>query len=228
MSTPSTVLFNSGTALNYQLSNFNHANVSLKRSDLDAAWIELNPLLESFFVDENETIQFMSIEHLWHSLKATDRLMFREFAVGGRFGDANRENFASVFPSSDADAKMKWWMKKQNVGIIPKMAANKTRGKKLAIANRMNYERERPSAALEKRVWLAMLRCKYNQNAAHRAVLLKTRNAKLIEFARGAARANSNEHWGGCVVNGQVVGENVMGGYLEEVRTELQTLNETN
>lgn len=226
MSSDSLVLFNSSTALYFQLSNFNHANVTIKRGDLDSAWIELNPFLETFFVDENETIEFLSIEHLWHALKATDRLMFREFAIGGRFGGVDRENFAQVFSDDEADAKLKWWMKKQNVGIIPKMAANKSRGKKLGISTRMDYERERPAPDLEKRIWLALLRRKYNQNAEHRRLLLKTRNAKLIEFARGAARANSNEHWGGCLVDGRVVGENVMGGYLEEVRNEIQNSTE--
>lgn len=214
-----TVFFNSNSKDYHMLSNFSSAPITIAKAELDPSWAELNPSLASFF--HEETLEFLSVEHLWHALKATDRETFLQFAVGGRFGSADVEAFAAVFCQEKAEQKQKWWMKKNNVGIIPKMAANFRRGTKLGIKKKMQYERERPSADVERRVWLALLERKYKQNGNHAAVLKKTCGRRLIEFARSAAITGSTEHWGGCIVDGKLRGENVMGQYMEETRNKL-------
>lgn len=215
------IYFGSNTKELFPLSNFSHAPIKVSKETLDESWIELNPDLGSFFL-ENEEMTFPSIEHLWHAFKATDRETFLQFSSAGRFGKTDISGFQAVFPLCDAEQKRAFWMAKKNVGIVAKMAADKKRGKRhLGISGKMKYERERPEPKMERKIWLALLARKYQQNETHRDLLKKTRGKKLVEFARQAAQAKTTEHWGGCVVDGVLRGENVMGQYMEEIRDKL-------
>ena len=86
----------------------------------------------------------------------------------------------------------------------------------------MYYSCERLRPELERRIWLQLLDKKYTSNEANREALLATGDKKLIEFARSAAQEGAREHWGGCMKDGELRGDNVMGGYMEETRAALR------
>ena len=204
----------------HMLSNLSAAEVKLSKLDVTPELLEVNPSLLAWLGEE--TFCFPSIEHVWHALKATSKEVFDKFHDAGELAQFTTEAFALFFPKDDqAEKKLNYWSRKNNVGIIPKLASNEKYGKRLGIAKSMNYKRERLEPRLERAGWKTLLHKKYAGNKTHAFCLKTTRNAKLVEFARSAARAGAQEHWGGYINNGVLSGDNVMGLYLEEVRGEL-------
>lgn len=224
--TESFVYFNSNAKepLN-KLSNLNAAPITIGESDLTSELLDVNPELKAW-LSPGEEWSFASIEHLWHALKATDCDTFVEFTAAGRFGKCEAAFFDQLFPGK-GEQKRAFWMRKQNVGIVPKLASNPKNAKKLGLSGKMKYEREYNEDRVQKAVWRKLLTKKYASNSAHRKALMDTRAKKLIELARGAAREGSNEFWGGYMRDGvTLLGLNFMGDALQSVRDSLDTKND--
>ena len=215
--------FNSGAQQPWNLlSNFSATTLVFTQPDISAGMRTICPHIDAWM--HERMVVFPSSEHLWQALKATTREAFVAFAVGGRCSGA--EVLLGIYGDKGL-AKWRWWMRKGNVGIAAKLAANPKRAVVLDLVGRLDYAREQLAADVERDIWLTILRLKFKQSEGHRQVLLNTGNALLIEFDKGAARASRQGgwvHWGGmwsketqCVVGG----ENVMGGYLMEIRAEL-------
>lgn len=204
------------------LSNFSEAPLRVTRDDIDGPLLEACPQLAQFVGAEG--VEFRSSEHAWQALKATERTAFRRF-VDGDLAMFSKPIFEVFFPGSGAK-KLAYWAKKRNVGIVPKMASNKKYAKRLNFRSEgaMDYSRETLRPALERGVWRTLLRLKFKQNERHRRALLGTGKRRLVEFDRGAKRTPT--HWGGLIDDdGNLHGGNVMGRYMEEVRTEFEREN---
>ena len=214
------VYFSSSSAPpNHLLSNFNAAPIKVTRDDLDGPLLEACPEINKFVGLEG--VVFKSTEHAWQALKAKDKSTFDRF-VDGDLAWFNEPVFEVFFPGQGAK-KLAHWAKKNNVGIVPKMAANKRYAKRLNFKYKhsLDYSREKLPTNLERRVWNKLLRLKFAQNAVHRAALMSTGSKKLVEFDRGAGRG-AGSHWGGLVdADGAHHGYNAMGRYVEEVREQL-------
>jgi predicted NAD-dependent protein-ADP-ribosyltransferase YbiA (DUF1768 family) len=204
-----------------ELSNLNAAEITIGADDLTSELLDVNPELKNWLLPGQEWI-FASIEHLWHALKAVDRETFMEFTNLGRFGKLDAAFFEQLYPGK-GEQKRSFWAKKQNVGIVPKLASNPKHAKKLGLNGKMKYEREFNEDRVQKAVWHKLLTKKYASNSAHRRVLMETRARKLIELARGAAKEGSTEFWGGYMRDGKLLGRNFMGDALERVRDSLQS-----
>lgn len=219
MSTSDHVYFSSSASepLNL-LSNFSEAPLRLTRDDIDGALLDACPQLAQFV--GTDRVVFRSSEHAWQALKATERTTFWRF-VDGDFAMFSAPIMDVFFPGQGAK-KFAYWAKKRNVGIVPKLAANRKHAKRLNLRFKgaLDYSRETLRPELERRVWRTLLRLKFRQNERHRRALLGTGKRRLVEFDRGAKRTPT--HWGGLVdEEGKLHGENVMGQYLEAVRDEL-------
>lgn len=194
-----------------QLSNLHFSPFSFDKTKITESMRNVNPRIDEFIGDSKFDIP--SIEHLWHALKAKDQETFLRFIMGDLATD-----FSAVFGKDKAEQKRKYWMKKNNIGIVPKMASNKKLQTKLKLKGRMMYERELLDPARERSVWNDLHVLKYLNNSKARNTLLSTKGKRLVEFARGA-RLRS-EHWGGLVdeKTNTVIGDNVMGQYMEQIR----------
>lgn len=198
----------------------------------------VQPLLADW-LDDMGALTFASIEHVWQALKASDRETFLRFSTTGDLGGWSADVFLKTtvvgkrakaakklgraLTADDlaalAEAAMDHWKRDALVGIVAKLASNRKYGAALGLANCMVYDREFLAAETERQAWLALLRLKYTANAVPRAVLRDTGARPLVEFDKGATRRHA--HWGGVMVEGRLVGDNVMGKYLEEVRTTI-------
>jgi predicted NAD-dependent protein-ADP-ribosyltransferase YbiA (DUF1768 family) len=202
----------------YVLSNFYRAGITVTHRALPDTFVELNPALPSW-MEIVGTLEFSSSEHLWQALKAKKLHILQEFTRGYRLGDLTPQSLMNFYPRLTVDKlkrKYAHWAKKHSVGIIAKLASNPKHAKKLGwTGDDMDYARERPSAELLKRVWLDILRLKYEQNPELRAILLETAQHPLQEFdCRGG-------FWGACMKKGQLVGGNTMGKFMMETRDAL-------
>ena len=240
------VAFNSNAVKPYnKLSNFNRAPFTFTEDDIDVNLLRINPNL-STFSSALDSVVFQSTEHAWQALtKALDRATFERFVSGdlSRFDEAAFEpyNRPPKKPRKQSDApkksivktaasSLRVWAAKDNVGIVPKMAANPKNGKLVGLdSSKMNYDNEHLDARSEHDIWIKLLLLKFRQNKVHRDVLLATGDAYLLEFDRGAERAEAisgtKVHWGGMIKDGRLFGDNAMGKYMMEVRTLLK--NET-
>jgi predicted NAD-dependent protein-ADP-ribosyltransferase YbiA (DUF1768 family) len=217
----------------YQLSNFYQTMVHFKREHVIPEMLRYCPKLNEWLGEEGRI--FPSSEHVWQSLKARDLATFLAFVQGGRFADM-LVFFQAFYQNVAARSNKEWfklvaqkctfWGRKNMVGIAAKMAAEPKNAFKLGLLvdnqDKMDYRLERLTPAVERAIWLTILRQKIRQNAAVRAVLMGIpRGQRLIEFDRGAAQRKT--HWGGLwdAEAKCVIGENFMGQYLMAVRTEL-------
>lgn len=193
-----------------QLSNFSKCEIVLEiESPEFPIFDQLNPNLKKWL-----PAKFNSAEHLWKSLQSKDEATFRQFQMDGLFGNLTQQSMEIIY-GANGKQKYHYWSLNDNVGIVAKLISNPTRYKKLGLNLEIHLERLSPE--VERQVWEALLSLKYRQNPNHLAVLKSTENFRLIEFDRNA---NQKTHWGGKIVDGDLVGENVMGQYLEAVRAK--------
>lgn len=206
---------------NHKLSNFYLAPIKLTRDNVTPAMKQVCPSLEEFL--KQGGMAFHSSEHLWQSLKALNYQTFREFGVAGVLSQWNRVSFARFYPKPGVAAtKFDYWNKKQNRGILAKLAANPKHAARAFGWQQgvdMNFEREHLEAGLEKQVWVDILQMKFEQNPPLKEILLATGSRPLMEMAR-----NPVDHWGGMISaeTGAIIGCNFMGQYMEAVRDLLR------
>lgn len=139
-----------------------------------------------------EGIQYPSVEHAYVAQFYNDKL---QFSINGKYKD-----FANVSVSEN------YWMKKNNIGIVAKMANKQLRGKQLKPP--ISYKR-----------WIELQLEKYNKEP-FKSLLLSTENIYLCEYGR--KNKIKPEHWTGLIFDNKLYGENFGGKVLMEVRDILR------
>lgn len=247
MSSSPLVFFGSGCAAPYHVfSNFFQTPIRLGLSTdarLRAALTLVQPRLNEFLAGRDYC--FPSSEHLWQALQAYDLETFQGFTSSGRFGTWNPSIFhLTVAPKKAAAAarrrvkkqlppvsrdtlqldaaarSLAHWRAKDMIGIQAKLAANPDYVNVLDLEGAFDYGRERRlTPAVERGAWLAILRLKFEQNAALTILLRATGDALLVEFDRHAATKRGS-YWGACLrkSDGVLCGQNMMGQYLTAAR----------
>jgi predicted NAD-dependent protein-ADP-ribosyltransferase YbiA (DUF1768 family) len=222
------VCFESNAVRPYNLlTNFSllPRGLTLTRDNCDPALFVACPELKEWLSAPGATFTFATSEAAWQALKARNRKTFERFLRTGDLGMLSIGFYAMIYPNDPDEAlrKFKEWSKKENHGIAPKLASNPMYSKCLGLKSGidMAYERENLDAATEKAVWLSILSIKFAQNPEHKAVLMSTGSAYLLERRN---RATAAEHWGGKLVGPDLtlVGENVMGIYMAAAREALR------
>lgn len=218
----------------FEKSNFFSAPFTLRRSHIDTQaavlFTKANPDWLSWIPANG--VDFVSSEHCWQSLKATNQRTFNRFTATGdlsRFTPDSFKPFLKLNKTDKSDPQkvvkacdqsFKIWSPKRSIGIIAKQAANpKYRiGCGFGTAD-MQYNREIFSPEIEMAIWKVILTQKFAQNLTLKQNLLNTRGMYLLEFDRGAAQEGKKVHWGGYITpEGQLLGENVMGIYVMQIR----------
>jgi hypothetical protein len=118
---------------------------------------------------------------------------------------------------------------KGNIGLYAKLAANPKYAQAFGLAEGdLDYSREQLTPEIERNCWLAILRLAFIGNPDLRDLLVKeTKNRLIVEHNKEAGQKavlsgeKAAPHWGGLVKGAVVVGDNVMGRYLMEIRDEL-------
>ena len=162
---------------------------------------------------EFDGLIFYSTEHAFQAQKYIKEQRIR-FSVEGDLGNID-SGFKLVF-GDEWEKKKKFWMKKDNIGIIAKIATNIKIGKKLGLIRDINF-----SSTNE--LWIEILTLKFNI-IEFKNILKNTKNKYLLEFDRGAKRMylkNNISIWSGLIENDILYGNNLMGKYLMIIRLNL-------
>jgi hypothetical protein len=218
------IYFNSTAKYPYNLlSNLNYSPITVSKEEISQEMLTINPSLEKWFemstgTDGLDSWSFDTVEHFWQALKATRYDTFLQFMTGRRLSKFDAEIFDVFFPGQ-GEQKYNHWSKKNNNGIIPKLASNAKYGQALGIHTTMDYTRERLNEDLLRSVWMFLLHKKYLSNSKHLQTLVGTK-LSLIEFERGSTKEKP-AFWGGCVKTGILYGRNFMGEMMQQVRNEL-------
>lgn len=193
--------FGSGAGI-YELSNFSDAPFEL--------WNQKWP----------------SSEHAYQAAYRCEKESWPKFASDGELGSLGR-GLPLVFKKDEVAKKSQHWGAKKNrpamVGIVAKMAVKPERAAKLGLKLRRFSDDERDLGEIKK-LFTEILLAKYRANSSARAKLLATGKKQLVEFDRGAKRLADKGRpplWTGLVQDGEVVGRNLMGELMMEVREML-------
>lgn len=235
MNAEQVVYFNSGAGgEHYKLSNFYQIGLIV---EIDELCDLLNQTVGSryraifgnflnWLKSKNGKITCPSAEHLYVMLMR----MNDGFDEVMKMGELNEETCARMW-GDEFEKKLKYWSKKKMVGILPKMMMKRARKVNGIVRHARVVKKnglfeidvkadESEEWALQRAVWRVIHELKY-RNEEVREVLLSTQGMELIEFNKSAARANSKVIWGGMLIDGKVVGMNMMGKFLGKFRDEL-------
>jgi hypothetical protein len=237
------IYFNSAAKYPYNLlSNLNYAPITISKEEISKDMLTINSKLEKWFdmsTETDESWSFDTVEHFWQALKATRYDTFLQFMTGRHLSKFDAEIFDVFFPGQ-GQQKYNYWSKKNNNGIIPKLASNPKYGRALGINTTMDYTRECLNEDLLRSVWTFLLRKKYLSNSIHLSTLVGTKG-KLIEFERRSTKEKPS-FWGGCVKScdpegkscdpegkscdpegkdGVLYGRNFMGEMMQVIRNKL-------
>lgn len=226
--------FGSGMKLKQRLlSNFTQCNLVLVRSDFPEAVLKRFPVLAVRLAEG--PIRFRSTEAAWQAIKANSTTVFKRFESAGDIGGAlSQETFLPFVPKASTKGtpqelalnKFRYWMDRNCVGIVPKMATN------AKYANALGFkpgdlwrEREYLPEDIEEGVWLPLLRAKIAQNEHIRAELIANLESQFVEYSRMAEHAEISgakvEYWGGSVnSDGRLFGRNRMGELIQKIALE--------
>ena len=165
----------------------------------------------------DDGLTYASTEHLFQSYKYIQEDRHR-FSTNGDLG--NISGLALVFKTSEYEKKQKYWMKKNNIGIIAKMATNKKIGIKLGLRRDNTFE-------TNDKLWISILNKKYEIDE-YKSLLQNTNDLFILEFDRHASayfhKTGNTSYWSGIIQNNILYGNNQMGKYLMHIR-ELYELN---
>lgn len=157
---------------------------------------------------EYNGLVYISIEHAFQAQKYIQEQRFR-FSIDGDLG--NWDGLKLVCKQGDYDKKYTYWNKKNNIGIIAKMATNEKIGKKLGLIRN-------PDFISTDEIWMKILEKKYAIKY-FKDLLKLSDDIYLLEFDRGARRSNS--FWGGLIHDNILYGNNQMGKYLMKIRNDI-------
>ena len=161
----------------------------------------------------DDQLVFQSTEHAFQSRKYLVKDRAR-FSINGDLGGI--DGFKLVFREKEYEKKQNYWMKKNNIGIVAKMATNKTVGKRLGLEID-------PEFKSTDELWIQILMCKYRQEQ-FKQLLKNTGDIYLLEYDRMAYHRfcpgpdSSLAYWGGDIILNDLWGHNKMGKYLMHVR----------
>lgn len=160
------VTFGSGGKIK-ELSNLYHCSVKL--TEVDPVLLRRSPQLKVWLEEEGGVFSFPSLEHLYQGLKARNKQTFLRFTEEGDFGKWDPNFFkitvVALAPSKRAKyAKkigkpkaaltvpdladlaihtMNYWKAKGLIGIMAKLASNRSYGKALNLGpSKMDYASE--------------------------------------------------------------------------------------
>ena len=166
--------------------------------------------------------QYPSSEHAMCALRGPPEFRYLLKIGGALDGDQKRfEAFVQARCPEKSNHKtfaIKWKSWKGYPGIIAKMimgAGKEAQRRRLYLGIAIDGVRIFP-----KEEWIDLLRDKFTKNQAHRDVLMQTEGKTLVEFDRLATKRGSK--WGGCIKDGELYGQNLMGEYIMEVRNLLK------
>jgi hypothetical protein len=169
--------------------------------------------------------RFPSVEHWYQSQKA--KANSEAFQVGGAF--ASWDCMKRFWPSSMVEKKISFWKKKNNIGILAKMAVsralNGTRIQKASVGIELNavpltFDSFEAAAAM----WCPVLKAKVEQNPQVSLVVTEHRHKYFLEFSRGAERESRKGNppvWAGLIKDGELFGQNWMGRCWMEVANQV-------
>lgn len=162
----------------YKMSNFNHIKSGIIFNGL----------------------KFYSTEHAFQAQKYIQSDRYR-FSVDGDL--CTWDGFKLV-----NNKDINFWKKKDNIGIIAKMATNIKIGKKLGLTIDPNFK-----STID--LWIDILLLKYNKTE-YKNILLNTGDFYLLEFDKGSRLKGSK--WGGIIDDKILYGNNIMGTYHMIIR----------
>lgn len=230
-----------GKQLKYRENNpiyVNRNDVAMFGSSMkgDLARISNFSATAPFSVPSIPGFTFNSAEAAWVSRRVHEADRHR-FAVGGDLSTLE-EGAAKVF-DKDPDKKVIYWGPKKTgkpamLGIIPKMAVNPKRMKKLGLTPSIEYSEEHRSQEHIDEIivphFFEILVAKYSNDKKMLAALLQTEDKHLVEFSRGAERETNKGRpplWTGYVSTtqldahgrGKLCGNNLQGEIQMMVRS---------
>ena len=158
---------------------------------------------------------YPSSEHAFQASMVPQETRKKLFSVESDIAELTPAAFVAVgVPAKDAEKKVKYWGKKNMIGVLAKQRINR-------ISSKLTLSKEDCES-----VFIEILLSKYRQNEEHRKTLLSTGDAFLLEFVRSSAAKFDSEgkidRWGGMVRDGHVVGHNQQGSLQMHVRSILQ------
>jgi len=157
---------------------------------------------------EYDGLRYISTEHAFQAQKYIKEQRKR-FSVEGDLGQLD-SGFDLAF-DKDWEKKKLFWMKKNNIGIIPKMVTNEKRGLKLGLTRDKNFVNT-------SELWFDLLWQKFRIDR-FRKTLISTGNNYLLEYDRGGERMTPL--WSGIIKDGKLYGTNLMGKYIMYIRDQI-------
>ena len=155
-------------------------------------------------------IIYPSVEHAFQAQKYIQSQRHR-FSITGDLGIW--DGLRLVYKPAEYEKKYKYWAKKNNIGIIAKMATNEEKGKKLGLIRDEHFNST-------DELWMKLLEKKYS--IKYFGDLLKsTDDIYLLEYDRRWYTDAVSSFWGGLIRNNTLYGNNQMGKYLMEIRNNL-------
>jgi predicted NAD-dependent protein-ADP-ribosyltransferase YbiA (DUF1768 family) len=163
-------------------------------------------------------IVYPSTEHAFQAQKfiPEDR---KRFSTTGDIGKAST-GFKLVYPKegkAEVEKKRDFWMKKENIGILAKMASDEEMSKKLGLTRVKNF-------LSSDELWMKILRAKYSVKE-FKDILLSTDDHYILEFEKSAKRraeTGDAPYYAGLIDDNKLYGKNKMGIYLMNIRDSLK------
>lgn len=172
-------------------------------------------------------IHWPSSEHAYQAIYRCEPDCWDRFAVGGDLASLHT-GLPLVCKAEEVAKKILHWgpksTRKAMVGIVAKMAVKPDRAAMLGLKLRKWSDDERDMKEI-RALFNEILLAKYHANPPMAKKLVATGHQLLIEFDRGAARqvANGNPPlWTGLWRDGEVLGRNLMGELMMQVRDTLK------
>lgn len=171
---------------------------------------------------EVDGIVYPSTEHAFQAQKFIQKDRQR-FSTSGDIGKIST-GFRLVYPKEskvEVDKKRDFWMKKENIGILAKMASDEEMSKKLGLTRVDNF-------LSSDEQWMKILRAKYSVKE-FRDILMSTDNHYILEFEKSAKRrvesGDDGPYYAGLIDDDdkyKLYGKNKMGIYLMNIRDSLK------
>ncbi len=153
----------------------------------------------------HDELVYPSTEHAFQAQKYIKEQRHR-FSVDGDLGSVD-SGFLLVF-GNEAEDKKRFWMQKNNIGIIAKMATN------IKISKKIGLIRDETFVSTDT-LWIELLTHKFNIDE-YKIILQNTENKYLLEFSKSAKKIKPL--WSGIIEDGTLYGTNLMGNYLMYIR----------
>ena len=181
---------------------------------------------------KHEGLEFLTTEHAYQAFYRCEPESRHRFALpDGDLSSLEKGMPLLVNGGADLDKKLKFWGAKGKGkrpamdGIVPKMAVKAKRAKKLGVVLRRFGDEPRDMQEI-KTLFRALLRAKFRANEGSRKKLLDSGEKLLVEFDRGAGRETAKGNpplFTAMVKDNKVLGQNLMGELMMEVRRELRS-----